>query len=167
MRLAALSHLRSISIMTHDSIGLGEDGPTHQPVEILPLARACPNLLTIRPADGQETVGAYVVSLEHTSRPSVHCYSRQDLPHLAGSSVEGVAKGAYVLQDVAKPAVVLVGTGSELSLCVEAAKLLADKGVAARVVSAPCLSLFDEQPVDYRKQVLPVGVPIVAVEASR
>ncbi|KAI8139692.1 transketolase [Fennellomyces sp. T-0311] len=164
-RLSALSHLRVIYVMTHDSIGLGEDGPTHQPIETLVLTRSTPNMLTFRPADGNEVSGTYLVALENAHRPSVVALSRQNLPQLNGSSVEAVQKGAYVLQDAADAKVVFVATGSEVSLAVEAAKLLADQGVAARVVSMPCSELFDEQPVEYRKSVLPAGLPAVSVEA--
>ncbi|KAI9252396.1 transketolase [Phascolomyces articulosus] len=164
-RLSALTHLRVIYVMTHDSIGLGEDGPTHQPIEVLALTRATPNILTFRPADGNETSGTYLVALSDASRPSVVALSRQNLPQLEGSSVEAVAKGAYVLQDAADAKVAFIATGSEVSLAVDAAKLLAEQGVPARVVSMPCSELFDEQSVEYRKSVLPAGLPVVSVEA--
>lgn len=162
VRLTALSHFHQIFIMTHDSIGLGEDGPTHQPIETLAALRALPNLLTIRPADGNEVSGAYRVAIENKTRPSVLALSRQNVPNLAGSSAESVLFGAYVLQDSANPSVILVSTGSEVSLCVEASKKLGN----ARVVSMPCSELFDEQTLEYRRSVLPAGVPVLAVEAA-
>jgi transketolase len=150
--------------MTHDSIGLGEDGPTHQPIETLVLTRATPNMLTFRPADGNEVSGTYLVALE-VQRPSVIALSRQNLPHLEGSSVEIVRRGGYVLQDVEGAQLTLVATGSEVSLAVDAAKELSAQGVATRVVSMPCTELFDEQPEEYRKSVLAPGIPIIAIEA--
>lgn len=116
--------------MTHDSIGLGEDGPTHQPIETLPALRAMPNMLVFRPADGNEVSGAYLAALQHRHNPSTLCLTRQNVPHLVGSSIEGVLKGAYVLQqDSATPQVILVGTGSEVSLAIDAAKLLAAQNI--------------------------------------
>lgn len=168
-RLSCLSHFRVIYIMTHDSIGLGEDGPTHQPVEIIPLVRATPNAICLRPADGNEVSGAYLAAFQQTRRPSVLCLTRQNVPHLEGSSVEKTLKGAYVLQDfgsAAGPHVILVGTGSETSLCVEAAKLLAAEGVKVRVVSMPSWELFEDQGQDYKLSVFPAGVPVLSVEAS-
>lgn len=164
-RLSALSHLRVIYVMTHDSIGLGEDGPTHQPIETLAITRGTPNMLTFRPADGNEVSGTYLVALENQHRPSVVALSRQNLPQLEGSSIEAVAKGAYVLQDAQNAKVIFVATGSEVSLAVEAAKILAGQGVPARVVSMPCSELFDEQPEEYRKSVFPAGIPVVSIEA--
>ncbi|ORY89956.1 transketolase [Syncephalastrum racemosum] len=164
-RLSALSHLRVIYVMTHDSIGLGEDGPTHQPIETLTISRATPNMLTFRPADGNEVSGTYLVAIENAHRPSVIALSRQNLPQLEGSSIEAVTKGAYILQDAPNAKVAFVATGSEVSLAVEAAKKLADEGVPARVVSMPCSELFDEQPLEYRKSVFPAGLPVVSVEA--
>ncbi|KAF7721395.1 Transketolase [Apophysomyces ossiformis] len=164
-RLSALSHVRVLYVMTHDSIGLGEDGPTHQPIETLTLTRATPNMLTFRPADGNEVSGTYLAALENKTRPSVIALSRQNLPHLEGSSVEIVRRGAYVLSDVANPDVVLLATGSEVSLAVESAKILNEQGVATRVVSMPCSELYDEQPAEYKRSVFPAGVPVVSIEA--
>ncbi|KAI9319162.1 transketolase [Dichotomocladium elegans] len=165
-RLAALTHLRTIYVMTHDSIGLGEDGPTHQPIEVLALTRATPNMLTFRPADANEVVGTWAAALEHPRSPSIFSFSRQELPNLKGSSAESVAKGAYVLQDQHNPRVILVGTGSEVSLAVEAAKILADKHtISARVVSMPCTELFDDQSDDYKRSVFIPGIPVISVEA--
>lgn len=151
--------------MTHDSIGLGEDGPTHQPIETLTLTRSTPNMLTFRPADGNEVSGTYLMALKNNTRPSVISLSRQGVPQLEGSSVEGVARGAYVMQDEAGAKVILVGTGTEVSIAVEAAKALKEQGVPARVVSMPCTELYDEQPEDYKRSVFTPGVPVVSVEA--
>ncbi|ORZ07042.1 transketolase [Lobosporangium transversale] len=165
VRLSALSGHRVIYIMTHDSIGLGEDGPTHQPIETMAMIRATPNLVDLRPADGNETSGAYLFAISTKDRPSVLALTRQDLPQLEGSSVEKTLHGGYVLQEVEGADVTLVGTGSEVSLCVDAAKLLTEKGIKARVVSMPSTTLFDEQSHDYRASVLIDGVPTVSVEA--
>ncbi|KAG0001869.1 Transketolase [Entomortierella chlamydospora] len=163
-RLSALSGHHVIYIMTHDSIGLGEDGPTHQPIETLAMVRATPHIVDLRPADGNETSGAYLFALENNTRPSVLSLTRQDLPQLEGTSIEKTLKGGYVLQDVQDPDVTLIGTGSETSLCVETAKLLKDQGIKARVVSMPSTKLFEEQSQDYRASVLIDGVPVVSVE---
>ncbi|KAI8099359.1 transketolase [Halteromyces radiatus] len=167
-RLSALSKTRVIYVMTHDSIGLGEDGPTHQPIETLALTRATPNMLTLRPADGNETSGAYLVALERDDGPSVIALTRQNIPQLEGSSVEAVRKGGYILEPEsdANPDVILVATGSEVSIAMEGAKLLQQKHrIKVRLVSMPCTELFDEQSRDYRVSVLKVGVPVVSVEA--
>ena len=162
VRLAALTGLPVVYVYTHDSIGLGEDGPTHQPVEHLASLRAIPNLVVIRPADANETAGAWKVALERTGGPTALALSRQRLPVLRpGGAVD---KGAYVLEDGGH--VVLIGTGSEVSACLEARTLLAETGIAARVVSMPSWELFAEQPASYRDQVLPPGVPSLAVEAG-
>ncbi|KAI8340232.1 transketolase [Chlamydoabsidia padenii] len=167
-RLSALSKTRVIYVMTHDSIGLGEDGPTHQPIETLALTRATPNMLTLRPADGNEVSGAYLVALEKSDRPSVLSLTRQNVPHLEGSSVEAVRKGGYILEPEsdANPDVILVATGSEVSIALEGAKLLRQNNqLKVRLVSMPCTELFDEQSRDYRQSVLSKGVPVVSVEA--
>lgn len=164
IRLAALSGFQVLYIMTHDSIGLGEDGPTHQPIEVLPMLRATPNMLVLRPADGNEVSGAYRVALNHSKTPSVICLTRQNIPPLQGTSMEQVEKGAYVLQDCnGKPDIILAATGSEVSLCVEALKHL-QKNV--RIVSMPSHELFDRQPEEYKKQVFPDNVPVLSVEAA-
>jgi transketolase len=171
MRLSALMQLHSLFIFTHDSIAVGEDGPTHEPIEQLLGLRAIPGLTDFRPADANETAAAWRLALERKG-PSFFALSRQDLPVIdpAGRDVyAGVSKGAYVLQDASKPSkpqVVLIGTGSELWLAVEAAKLLAADGIAARVVSFPSWKLFEEQSVEYKASVLPAGVPKLAVEAG-
>lgn len=166
VRLSALTKHQVLYIMTHDSIGLGEDGPTHQPIETLAEIRAMPNILAIRPADGNETSGAYIAALENRTRPSVLILTRQNLPHLAGSSAEAVLKGAYVCQDTAKPDIILVGTGSEVSLAIDTAKeLQAKHGLNARVVSFPCWELFEEQSQEYKESVFLEGVPVLSIEA--
>ncbi|KAK9720255.1 Transketolase [Basidiobolus ranarum] len=164
-RLSALSHLRIIYIMTHDSIGLGEDGPTHQPIETLATLRATPNTLVLRPADGNEVSGAYLVALKNSTRPSVIALTRQNLPQLEGSSIENVFKGGYVLQGSNKPQIILVATGSEVSIIVDAAKELEKKGISARIVSMPSMELFEEQEQSYKESVFPEGIPVLSVEA--
>ncbi|KAI7901320.1 transketolase [Cokeromyces recurvatus] len=165
-RLSALSHFRVLYVMTHDSIGLGEDGSTHQPIETLVLTRATPNMLTFRPADGNEVSGTYLVALKNQHRPSVIALSRQNLPQLEGTSVEAIQRGGYVLQDTQDlPQLILIATGSEVSLAVDAAKELNNEGIQTRVVSMPCTELFDEQSDEYKKSVLLNGVPIISIEA--
>ncbi|KAI9469370.1 Transketolase [Coemansia sp. RSA 989] len=168
-RLSALSKLRVIYIMTHDSIGLGEDGPTHQPIETMAMLRATPNYLNFRPADGNEVSAAYISALQHTDRPSVLSLTRQNLPQLEGSSVEKALKGGYELQthgSGSKPDLLIAATGSETSIAADTAKLLADKhGLTVKVVSMPCLELFNAQPDEYRHSVLTPGVPSISVEA--
>lgn len=169
MRVAALSHFRVIYIMTHDSIGLGEDGPTHQPIETLASLRSMPNMTVIRPADGNETAGAYKMALENTHGPTVLALSRQGCANFAGSSVEGVSKGAYVIQEAegtkAFLSVILVATGSEVQVCGKAANVLSAKGVNTRVVSMPCWSAYDAQSAEYKEATFPTGVPVLSVEA--
>ncbi|KAG0257197.1 Transketolase [Mortierella polycephala] len=165
VRLSALSGHRVLYIMTHDSIGLGEDGPTHQPIETMAMIRATPNLVDLRPADGNETSGAYLFAISAANRPSVLALTRQDLPQLEGSSVEKTLFGGYVLQEVEGADVTLIGTGSEVSLAVDAAKLLAAEGIKARIVSMPSTTLFDEQSSKYKRSVLIDGVPAVSIEA--
>jgi transketolase len=161
IRLSALSQAGVIYVMTHDSVALGEDGPTHQPVETIASLRAIPNLLVIRPADGNETSGAYKVAIKAASenRPTLMAFSRQNLPQLAGSTIDNVAKGAYILSDSdGTPDIILIGTGGELHLCVDAAQKLQAEGKKVRVVSMPCWELFDEQDEAYRESVLPKAV---------
>ncbi len=168
LRLAALMQVHSLFVFTHDSIAVGEDGPTHQPVEQLLGLRVIPGLTDFRPADANETAAAWRLALERTG-PSFFALSRQNLPVIdpaAHDLYAGVSKGAYVLQEASKPQVVLVGTGSEVWICVEAAKLLAAEGIHARVVSFPSWKLFDEQSAEYKASVLPAGVPKLAVEAG-
>ncbi len=171
VRLAALMGAPTVFVYTHDSIGLGEDGPTHQPVEHLAALRAVPDLDVLRPADANETAAAWRLALETTDRPTVLALSRQAVPTLEGTrerAAAGVRDGAYVLVDTdGVPDVILVGTGSEVPLCVEAAEALASEGVAARVVSMPCVERFLALDDDAREAVLPRGVRArVAVEAA-
>jgi len=168
IRLAALMQVHSLFVFTHDSIAVGEDGPTHEPIEHLLALRAVPGLTDFRPADANETAAVWRLALERKG-PSFFALSRQDLPVIdpaARDLYAGVSKGAYVLEDVAKPQVVLIGTGAEVWPCVEAAKLLAAEGIAARVVSFPSWKLFEEQSAEYKSSILPAGVPRLAVEAG-
>jgi transketolase len=168
IRLAALMQVHSLFVFTHDSVALGEDGPTHQPIEQLMGFRAIPGLTDFRPADANETAAAWKLALERKG-PSFFALSRQDLPVIdpaAHDVFAGVSMGAYVLEDVAKPQVVLIGTGSEVWPCVEAAKLLEAEGIVARVVSFPSWKLFEEQSAEYKSSILPAGVPRLAVEAG-
>ena len=171
IRLSALSALPVAWVYTHDSVALGEDGPTHQPVEHLAALRAIPELVVLRPADATETAEAWRVILEEIPGPAVLVLSRQGLPVLHRASgefepVAGVGKGAYVLRDAQDAQVVLVGTGSEVSTALAAAELLAADGIRARVVSMPSWELFDDQDEEYQQSVLPIGVPSVSVEAG-
>jgi transketolase len=168
MRLSALSELGVIYVLTHDSIGLGEDGPTHQPIETLANLRAIPNLLVIRPGDGNETSGAYQVAVTNRKRPTVLALSRQAVANQANSSAGAVAKGGYILEDSqGTPEIILIGSGTELDLCVKAAASLRSEGRQVRVVSMPCIELFEEQDAAYRESVLPAAVRRrVVVEAS-
>ncbi len=172
LRLSALMNQPVIYVFTHDSIGLGEDGPTHQPVEHLTALRVIPNLAVIRPADATETVEAWRVALRRNDGPTALVLTRQKLPVLDRNqpnvaAVESVGKGAYVLQAVENPRVILIGTGSELHIAIAAAKILAEKQVSAQVVSMPCDYLFDKQPESYRNSVLPPEVKArVSVEAG-
>jgi transketolase len=168
MRLAALMGVPSIYVFTHDSIGLGEDGPTHQPVEQLWALRATPNLDVIRPADANETALGWAHALRTTDRPSMFALSRQNLPILAGVPSDAIEKGAYVYKDTdGAPDLIVIATGSEVSIALDGAKLLEEAGVATRVVSAPCLERFNEQPQEYRDSVLPPDVKArLAIEAG-
>ena len=168
IRLAALMRIHSLFVFTHDSIGLGEDGPTHQPIEQLTMLRAIPDLTDFRPADANETAAAWRLALERTG-PSFFALTRQDLPVIDPTTHDvyaSVSKGAYILEDASNPQVVLIGTGSEVWPAMEAAKLLAAEGIRARVVSFPSWEIFDEQTAEYKASVLPAGVPKLAVEAG-
>jgi len=169
MRLSALSELGVIYVLTHDSIGVGEDGPTHQPIETIPSLRAMPNMLVFRPGDGNETSGAYKLAIQNRNRPSALCLSRQGMANQANSSIEKVSKGGYVLEDSeGLPEIILIGTGSELDLCVEAGKKLKAEGKKVRVVSMPCVELFEEQTESYREEVLPRSIrKRIVVEAAQ
>jgi transketolase len=170
VRLAALSHYKTAFVWTHDSVGVGEDGPTHQPVEQLMSLRLMPGLRVIRPADANETAQAWRVHIDGTG-PTAIVLSRQAVPVLEGTAergADGLPRGAYVLVDEGdRPAdLVLVGTGSEVSLCVAAREQLVADGRSVRVVSFPSWDLFAEQPREYRDSVLPPRVPTLAVEAG-
>jgi transketolase len=174
VRLAALMQLPVTYVWTHDSIGLGEDGPTHQPIEHLAALRAIPGLDVVRPADANETAAAWASILRNTDRPAGLALTRQEVPTFPRgvdgfAPVDDVAKGAYVLVDAdgATPDVVLIGTGSEVQLAVKARETLAAEGIAARVVSMPCKEWFDAQDASYRDSVVPPSVRArVAVEAG-
>jgi transketolase len=163
IRLSALMEIPVIYIFTHDSIGVGEDGPTHQPVEQVLSLRAIPGLITLRPADANETVEAWKVLLQHQREPAVLVLSRQPLPTVdraVYASASGVAKGAYVLADAegGKPSVILMASGSEVYLCMDAYQKLKAEGIQARVVSMPSWELFEKQSQEYRDSVLPPSV---------
>jgi transketolase len=164
VRLSCLSQVRVLWVATHDSIGLGEDGPTHQPIETLAHFRALPNMMVWRPADGNETSAAYYVSLTSKHTPSILALSRQNLPQLDGSTIDKAIKGGYVLHEEPGAQVTLVSTGSEVCICVDAAKVLAQQGIKTRIVSLPCFEVFDAQPKEYRLSVLPDGIPSLSVE---
>jgi transketolase len=179
VRLGSIMKLPVTYVWTHDSIGLGEDGPTHQPIEQLAALRAIPGLDVVRPADANETAVAWRTVLEHTDRPAGLCLTRQNVPTWDRSaessdgttgSAEGTARGGYVLAEAAAkptPDVILIATGSEVWLAVEARKRLEEEGVATRVVSMPCREWFDAQDVAYRQAVLPTGVKArVSIEAA-
>jgi transketolase len=168
IRLAALMGAPSTFVFSHDSVGVGEDGPTHQPVEHLMSLRAIPGLTLLRPADANETAAAWRLALERPG-PCVLALTRQKVPVLPGAQRvrDGVARGAYVLADDGDPAVVLIATGSEVHLALEAREQLAERGVEARVVSMPSWEVYFEQPQSYRDDVLPRSVPRVSIEAGR
>lgn len=165
LRLAVLSGVKAIYVFTHDSVGLGEDGPTHQPIEHLASLRAMPGLRLIRPADANETAVAWRIALR-SDGPTALVLSRQGVPVLEGTADAPVERGAYVLRDPDEPDIVLIGTGSEVAVCVDAADQLANDQVQARVVSMPSWELFMDQPDDYQDSVLPPTVPTLAVEAA-
>ena len=171
VRISALAKLPVVWAWTHDSVALGEDGPTHQPVEHYAALRAIPNFWFVRPADATETVGAWKVALEREDGPVGLALSRQKLPTLEGTRRDGVARGAYVVWEAEEPDglpdLILIASGSEVALAVDAAKQLGERGVQARVVSMPCWELFELQPSDYRDEVLPRDVrPRLSVEAG-
>jgi transketolase len=172
VRLAALMGAHSIFVFTHDSIFLGEDGPTHQPVEHLAALRAIPNVMVLRPADANETAVAWRVAIEHQGGPVVLALTRQGIPIIDRSkyaSAEGLVKGAYILADTAgkSPDIILIGTGSEVYVVLDACEKLAAEGIVARVVSMPCWDLFERQPQAYKDEVLlPTVTARLAVEAA-
>ncbi|KAK0483409.1 transketolase [Armillaria novae-zelandiae] len=165
VRLSALSGHRVIWVATHDSIGLGEDGPTHQPIETAIHFRATPNLAFWRPADGNETSAAYYVAVTSESTPSILSLSRQNLPNLAGSTIEKAVRGGYVVQEESNEALTIVSSGSEVPIALDAAAKLSAEGIKTRVVSLPCWLVFDQQPEEYRLSVLRSGAPILSLEA--
>ena len=169
MRLAALSGLPLITVFTHDSVGVGEDGPTHQPIEHLAALRAIPNLLVIRPADANEAAGAWKVALEQSDRPTALVFTRQGVPVVSDPDAahEGVAQGAWIVRDAEAPKALLLATGSEVHLAVEAAERLATDGIDVRVVSMPCWELFAERDEATRHAILPPDLSTrVAIEAG-
>ncbi len=170
VRLAALGQLRTVYVFTHDSLFVGEDGPTHQPVEHVASARAIPNLNVIRPADAEETKEAWLSAVSRKKGPTMLSLTRQDLPILsrgAGNGAEGLHRGAYIVKETeGKPDIVIIASGSEVHIAVAAAEELSGKDIRARVVSFPCWELFDEQTAKYRAEVLPHGIPKCVVEAG-
>jgi transketolase len=165
VRLAALSGAKVVYSWTHDSVGVGEDGPTHQPIEQVSSLRAMPGLRVIRPADARETAAAWKFIVDHDG-PTAMILTRQNVPVLEGTG-DGLARGGYVLlEPTGDPDVVLIGTGSEVAVCLEAAAVLEGAGVTTRVVSMPCTELFDDQDAVYRASVLLEGVPRLSVEAG-
>ena len=168
IRMAALMKRRVVHVFTHDSIGLGEDGPTHQSVEHVPSLRIIPGLNVWRPADGLETAVAWACALERTDGPSVLSLSRQGVPQLLThiSDAAKVRRGGYVLSEMPNAVAVIVGTGSETHLALKAQAALATEGISTRVVSMPCSNVFDRQDAAYRSAVLPLDMPVVAVEAA-
>ncbi|MDR3214275.1 MAG: transketolase [Azoarcus sp.] len=167
IRMAALMRLRQIMVYTHDSIGLGEDGPTHQPIEHIPSLRLIPNLDVWRPCDATETAVAWAAGIERADGPTLLALSRQNLPTVtADIDAETIRRGGYVLADAAEPQVVLIATGSEVKLALDARAALAEEGIAARVVSMPSTSVFDRQSREYRQSVLGKHVRRIAIEAA-
>ena len=172
VRLAAIMNARVIYVYTHDSVGLGEDGPTHQPIEQLSTLRAIPNMVVIRPADATETAVAWRVAVEHDGGPVALVLTRQKLgliDRTVYGSADGLARGAYVLADPpggADPRVVLMSSGSEVALVLKAHQQLAERGIASRVVSMASMELFARQSTDYQRSVLLDGIPRVSIEAA-
>ena len=166
IRLSALMQQRVIYVMTHDSIGLGEDGPTHQPVEHLASLRAIPNLLVMRPADAVETLECWQTALESTTAPSILALSRQAVPAVRKEGIENLsAKGGYIISPAENPKVTIMATGTEISTAIEAQTKLKAEGIAADVVSMPCFELFDKQPEAYKKSIFRAPLR-VAIEAA-
>jgi len=169
MRLAALMKIPTVFVMTHDSIGVGEDGPTHQPVEHLAICRATPNTYVFRPADTVETAEAWEIAVTSKESPSVLALTRQNLPTVRTEHKNSnlVSKGAYVLADAeGKRQAIIMATGSEVEIALKARDLLQAEGIGTRVVSMPCMELFAEQDESYRRKVLPAGPVRVGVEAA-
>lgn len=165
MRLSALMGLPVIYVLTHDSIGVGEDGPTHEPIEQLAMMRSLPDSYTFRPADSKETTAAYQIALTK-EKPICIALTRQKLP-LYEETGRGALRGAYILKDSENPEVLLIATGSEVEPCMKAYDLLKEQNVSARVISMPCTELFEEQDAEYKESVLPKNITArVAVEAG-
>lgn len=169
-RLSCLSSFGIMYVMTHDSIGLGEDGPTHQPVEMLATLRSHPNCHVIRPADGNETVGAYIEAMKYKNTPTVLVFSRQGVPTLENSNAENVSKGGYIIKEFGNMNnidLIIVSTGTEVSLSIDTAKELFEKSsLSIRVISMPCCELFDKQSLEYRLSLFPDNIPVMSIEAS-
>jgi dihydroxyacetone synthase len=169
VRMGALQHLKTIHIATHDSIGMGEDGPTHQPIELPALYRAMPNLLYIRPCDSEEVAGAFIAALEAEDMPSILSLSRHNIEQYAAhSSRDGVLQGAYIFVEDPTADVTLIGVGAEMCFAVNTRKVLLERfGYKARIISFPCQRLFEAQSLEYRRQVLQYRskIPIVVIEA--
>jgi transketolase len=168
LRMAALMKIRSLFVFTHDSIGLGEDGPTHQSVEHVSSLRLIPNLDNWRPCDTTESMVAWGEALKRTDGPATLIFSRQNLPYMERDSatVANIARGGYILRDAESPRAVLIATGSEVELAVNAAATLAGQGIAVRVVSMPSTDVFERQDAAYKAAVLGKGIPRVAIEAG-
>jgi transketolase len=166
IRMAALMKRRVIHVFTHDSIGLGEDGPTHQSVEHAASLRLIPRLDVWRPGDTAETAVAWTVALQNQDRPTALLLSRQNLPYAPKQALDGIGRGGYVLADDADAEAVILATGSEVQLALKARELLAQQGVPVRVVSMPSTTTFDRQEREYKESVLPAGLPRIAVEAG-
>ncbi|KAF0971621.1 hypothetical protein FDP41_009844 [Naegleria fowleri] len=168
LRLSALAHIPNIYVLTHDSIGLGEDGPTHQPIEVIPVLRAIPNLVVIRPADGRETSGAYLFAAKSKAIPTCLILTRQNVPQIRNTDIHKTLKGAYLLESSSQnPDIILIATGSEVQIIVKASKMLKEEhGLQVNTVSMPSWELFEMQPREYKDQIFIQGVPVLSVEAS-
>ena len=168
IRMAALMKIRVVHVFTHDSIGLGEDGPTHQSIEHIPSLRIIPNLDVWRPADSLETAIAWGSAIERNDGPSALCLSRQNLtPFATAENIEGIKKGGYILKAAKNPKAVIIATGSEVEIAVNAAQKLGENGIEVNVVSMPSTNVFDKQPKEYREMVLPLALPTIAIEAAQ
>lgn len=164
-RMAAIMGLPVTYVLTHDSIAVGEDGPTHEPIEQLSMFRTIPNMVTIRPADAVETAAAWRIAVESQNHPTAIALTRQNVTVMEGSSYEGLSKGGYVISKVSGMVEgILIATGSEVNLAIKAQKSLASEGINVNVVSMPSVELFEKQPNDYKNSVLPKGIKKLAIE---
>lgn len=163
VRIAAIEHLRELMIFTHDSIGVGEDGPTHQPVESMAQLRVMPGVNVFRPACQMEVNASYTEAFCGPSKPTILILSRQNTPPIPGSSYEGTLKGAYIIKKAENPKLIIIATGTELNLAIKSAELLK---FPVTIVSMPCMQLYDQQPFEYKRSLFPKGVPIISIEAS-